>query len=75
VNSKGGQIDTKEAKIAIKGVPASALALLDAWRAQYIKIARVALRGEPQLLEKIGVAARTSKTSAQRAARKKKVAA
>ncbi len=35
------------------------------------KIARVALRGKPQLLEKIGVAARTSKTSAQRAARRK----
>lgn len=53
----------------------SALKSMDAWRAQYLKIARVALRDKPQLLEKIGVAARTSKTSAQRAARKKKVAA
>jgi hypothetical protein len=52
---------------------ASAFAALDAWNAQYIKIARVALRDKSQLLEKIGVAARTSKTSAQRAARKKKV--
>lgn len=38
----------------------SALTSLDAWRAQYIKIARVALRGKSQLLEKIGVPARTS---------------
>ena len=39
---------------------ATALASLDAWRAQYIKIARVALRGKSQLLEKIGVPARTA---------------
>ena len=38
----------------------AALTSLDAWRAQYIKIARVALRGKKQLLEKIGVPARTS---------------
>jgi hypothetical protein len=47
----------------------AALTSLEAWRAQYIKIARVALRGKSQLLEKIGVPART----AQRAARKKPV--
>lgn len=52
-----------------------ALQALDAWRAQYIKIARVALRGKPQLLEKIGVAARTSKTAAQRAVKARKVTA
>lgn len=40
-------------------------------RAKYVKIARVALRGKPQLLEKVGVAARTSKTVAQRAAMEK----
>jgi len=39
----------------------AALAALDAWRAQYIKIARVALRGKKQLLEKIGVPARTTR--------------
>lgn len=49
----------------------SALRSLDAWTAQYLKIARVALRGKPQLLEKIGIPARTSKTAAQRAAKKK----
>jgi len=38
----------------------TALASLEAWRAQTIKIARVALRGKRQLLEKIGVPARTS---------------
>jgi hypothetical protein len=52
----------------------AALTSLDAWRAQYIKISRVALREKPQLLEKIGVPARTAKTAAQRAARKKPVA-
>ncbi|MBI5950575.1 MAG: hypothetical protein HY865_02860 [Chloroflexi bacterium] len=52
----------------------TALSNLDAWLAQYLKIARVALREKPQLLEKLGVAARTSKTAAQRAAAKKKKA-
>jgi len=50
-----------------------ALTYLEAWRAQYIKIARVALRSKSQLLEKIGVPARTSQTAAQRAARKKEI--
>lgn len=45
-----------------------ALRALNEWLAQYIKIARVALREKAQLLEKIGVAARTSKTQAQREA-------
>jgi hypothetical protein len=52
----------------------AALTTLDAWRAQYIKIARVALRGKPQLLEKIGVIARTTRSSAQRSSAKKVVA-
>jgi hypothetical protein len=52
----------------------SALQALDDWTAQYLKIAKVALRGKKQLLEKIGVAARTSKTAAQRAAPKKAAA-
>jgi hypothetical protein len=38
------------------------------WVAQYLKIAKVTLRGKKQLLEKIGVTARTSKTAAQQAA-------
>ena len=45
-----------------------ALRALNEWTVQYIKIARVALREKAQLLEKIGVAARTSKTQAQREA-------
>jgi hypothetical protein len=48
-----------------------ALAKMNDWVAQYLKIAKVALRGQKQLLEKIGVTARTSKTAAQRAAPKK----
>jgi len=47
---------------------AAVLTSLDAWRAQYIKIARVAVRDKKQLLEKIGIPARTSQTSAQRKA-------
>jgi hypothetical protein len=49
----------------------SALGALNDWTAQYLKIAKVALSGKPQLLEKLGVLARTSKTAAQRAAPKK----
>ncbi len=45
---------------------------MNEWVAQYIKIARVALRGKKQLLEKLGVAARATPTKAQRAARAKK---
>ena len=49
----------------------AALQALNDWTAQYLKIAKVALRGKSQLLEKLGVLARTSKTAAQRAAPKK----
>jgi predicted pyridoxine 5'-phosphate oxidase superfamily flavin-nucleotide-binding protein len=52
----------------------AALAKMNDWVAQYLKIARVALRGKKQLLEKIGVTARTTKTKAQRAAPKKAAA-
>lgn len=46
----------------------AALQKMNDWLAQYLKIAKVALRGKKQLLEKIGVIARTTKTAAQRAA-------
>lgn len=46
----------------------AALKAMNDWLAQYLKIAKVALRGKKQLLEKIGVTARTGKTAAQRAA-------
>ncbi len=52
----------------------AALAAMNDWVAQYVKIAKVALRGKKQLLEKIGVTARTSKTAAQKAAPKKAAA-
>ncbi len=50
----------------------TAIKAMNAWLAQYIKIAKVALRDKKQLLEKIGVTARTTKTAAQRNASKKK---
>jgi hypothetical protein len=49
---------------------AAALKAMNDWVAQYLKIAKVALRGKKQLLEKIGVTARTGKTAAQRAAQR-----
>jgi predicted pyridoxine 5'-phosphate oxidase superfamily flavin-nucleotide-binding protein len=52
----------------------AALKAMNDWVAQYLKIAKVALRGKKQLLEKIGVTARTTKTAAQRAAPKKAAA-
>ncbi len=52
----------------------AALQSLAAWVAQYLKIARVALRDKPQLLEKLGVAARTGLTQAQKEGRKKAAA-
>ena len=48
-----------------------ALKDLDLWLAQYFKIAKVALKGHKDWLEKIGVLARDSKTKAQRNAPKK----
>ncbi len=50
----------------------TAIKAMNSWLAQYIKIAKVALRDKKQLIEKIGVTARTSKTAAQRNASKKK---
>jgi hypothetical protein len=52
----------------------AALAAMNDWVAQYLKIAKVALRSKKQSLEKIGVTARTTKTAAQRAAPKKAAA-
>jgi transglutaminase/protease-like cytokinesis protein 3 len=46
----------------------AALQALNDWVGQYRKIAKVALREKKQLLEKLGIVARTSKTPAQRAA-------
>jgi hypothetical protein len=46
----------------------AAMQALNDWVGQYRKIAKVALRGKKQLLEKIGITARSSKTDAQRAA-------
>jgi hypothetical protein len=57
-----------------KALQDAALAAMSEWVAQYLKIAKVALRGKKQLLEKIGVAARTTKTAAQKAAPKKAAA-
>jgi len=53
----------------------AALTALNQWTAQYIKIARVALRAQPEMLKRLGVASRVGPTAAQRAARQKKTPA
>lgn len=64
-----------QAQEAAKGAAQQATALqdtalgeLDDWIARYLKIARVALRDDRQLLEKLSILSRSSKTAAQRAA-------
>jgi hypothetical protein len=49
----------------------AALTALNKWTAQYIKVARVALSTQPEMLGRLGVTARVGPTAAQRAARKK----
>jgi hypothetical protein len=51
-----------------------ALQALNDWVATYIKIVRVALRDQKQLLEKLGLIARTTPTAAQKAKAKQKTA-
>ena len=48
-----------------------ALKHLNAWIAQYMKIAKIALRDKPELIEKLGGIARSSRTAAQRCAPRK----
>ena len=51
-----------------------ALAAMVDWAAEYIKIARVALKKQSQLLEKLGIVVRSSRTKAQRGAAAKAAA-
>lgn len=53
---------------------AAALTALNDWVAQYLRVAKVALRNRKELLEKLGVTARAAKTAAQRAGAKKAAA-
>jgi len=41
------------------------------WMGGFVRVAKVALREDPQLLEKLGILKRSSKTKAQRGAGKK----
>lgn len=52
----------------------AALAALGQWLAQYLKIAKIALRAKPDLIEKLGGLSRSSRTPAQREAPKKAAA-
>lgn len=48
-----------------------AMEALDYWMSAFVKVAKVALREHPQLLEKLGILKRTNKTPAQRQAPQK----
>ena len=52
----------------------NAMEALDRWMAGFVKVARVALRDYPQLLEKLGIFKRAGKTAAQREAPRKAAA-
>ncbi len=47
-------------------VQTKALAALHRWMAQYVKIARVALRNDPALLKSLGITSQVSRIAAQR---------
>lgn len=57
--AKGAAQDSSRAQDA-------ALKALKEWMARFVKIARVALQGRRELLEKLGILARSGKTKAQR---------
>ena len=48
-----------------------ALETLDDWMRSFVRVAKVALRTEPQLLEKLGIPTRSNRTAAQRGAGEK----
>jgi hypothetical protein len=52
----------------------NAMATLDYWMGCFVKVAKVALREQPQLLEKLGILKRGGKTAAQRQAPQKAAA-
>ena len=51
-----------------------AMEAIDYWISAFIKVAKVALRDQPQLLEKLGIVKRNGKTAAQRKAPEKAAA-
>ncbi len=69
-----GQEQTKGAAQQSTRDQDSALKALKLWYQQYIKIARVALQGKKELLEKLGIRMLSAKTPAQRSAAAKAAA-
>ena len=61
-----GQQATREQNATLKA--------MNDWVGQYTRVVKVALRDKKQLLEKLGINARVSKTAAQRAAPQKAAA-
>jgi hypothetical protein len=66
------QETAKSRTISASVAQKAALTAINQWTAQYIKIARIALRAQPEMLKRLGVVARVGPTAAQRAARQKK---
>jgi hypothetical protein len=65
------QETAKSQTISASVTQKAALTALNQWTAQYIKIARIALRAQPEMLKRLGVVSRVGPTAAQRAAHKK----
>ena len=65
------QAQCKSAYQQAKAQQKTALKALDKWMGRFLRVARLAVADNPQMLEHLGVIARTGPTKAQRAGRRK----
>ncbi len=65
------QAQCKSAYQQAKAQQKTALKAMDKWMGKFLRVARLAVADNPQMLEQLGVTARTGPTKAQRAGRRK----